>query len=57
MQVMHAGDDSITQRQQLLEIIQCHADARPDAFLVEPVTKTGRLRVAEVSLTVESVYP
>jgi hypothetical protein len=38
---MHAQDDSITQSQQLLEIIQSSSVAQPDAFSVEPVTRTG----------------
>jgi hypothetical protein len=57
LQVMHAGDDSITKSQELLKIIQSHAEVRPAAFLVEPVTNTGLPRVAEVSLPVESAYP
>ena len=50
LQVMHAGDDSITQSQQLLEIIQSRSEARPNAFLVEPVTATGLPRVAEAAV-------
>jgi ABC-type sugar transport system substrate-binding protein len=50
LQVIHANDDSITQSQQLLEIIQSHPEARPDAFLVEPVTGTGLRRVAEAAV-------
>jgi len=49
LQVMHAQDDSITQSQQLLEIIQSPS-AVPDAFLVEPVTRTGLPRVAEAAV-------
>jgi ribose transport system substrate-binding protein len=50
LRVMHAQDDSITQSQQLLEIIQSHSQDRPDAFLVEPVTRTGLPRVAEAAV-------
>ena len=50
VQVMHANDDAITQSQQLLEIIQSRSEARPDAFLVEPVTGTGLPRVAEAAV-------
>ena len=50
LRVMHARDDSITQSQQLLEIVQSHSEARPDAFLVEPVTRTGLPRVAEAAV-------
>jgi ABC-type sugar transport system substrate-binding protein len=47
LQVIHAEDDSINQSQQLLKIIQSRSEARPSAFLVEPVTATGLRRVAE----------
>lgn len=50
LQVIHARDDSITQSQQLLEIIQSSSEARPNAFLVEPVTATGLPRVAEAAV-------
>jgi ribose transport system substrate-binding protein len=50
LRVMHAQDDSITQSQQLLEIIQSSLVAQPDAFLVEPVTRTGLPRVAEAAV-------
>jgi ribose transport system substrate-binding protein len=50
LQVMHAQDDSITQSQQLLEIIQSRSVPQPDAFLVEPVTRTGLPRVAEAAV-------
>ena len=41
MEVIHAGDDAITQSQQLLKIIQSRSQPRPYAFLVEPVTGAG----------------
>lgn len=50
VQVIHAHDDSITQSQQLLEIIQSKAETQPDAFLVEPVTAVGLPRVAEAAV-------
>ncbi len=50
LEVMHANDDSITQSQQLLRIIQSDATGRPNAFLVEPVTGTGLPRVAEAAV-------
>jgi len=50
LQVMDAKDDSITQSQQLLEIIQSRSESRPAAFLVEPVTGTGLPRVAEAAV-------
>lgn len=50
LQVIHADDDSITQSQQLLEIIQSSPEARPSAFLVEPMTRTGLRLVAEAAV-------
>jgi ABC-type sugar transport system substrate-binding protein len=50
LQVLHANDDSITQSQQLLEIIQSRPENRPSAILVEPVTATGLRRVAEAAV-------
>jgi ribose transport system substrate-binding protein len=50
LQVMRANDDSITQSQQLLEIIQSRSANKPDAFLVEPVTSKGLPRVAEAAV-------
>jgi ABC-type sugar transport system substrate-binding protein len=50
LQVIRANDDSITQSQQLLEIIQSRSGHRPSAFLVEPVTATGLPRVAEAAV-------
>ena len=49
LQVLRAQDDSITQSQQLLEILQSRSATRPDAFVVEPVTGTGLPRVAEAA--------
>ena len=51
LQVIHAHDDSITQSQQLLEIVQSRPEDRPNGILVEPVTATGLRRVAEAAIT------
>jgi len=51
LQVLQANDDSITQSQQLLEIIQSHPESRPHALVVEPVTATGLRRVAEAAVS------
>lgn len=48
--LLHANDDSITQSQQLLEIIQSRSDSPPAAFLVEPVTASGLRKVAEAAV-------
>lgn len=50
LQVLQANDDSITQSQQLLEIIQARPEDRPNALVVEPVTATGLRRVAEAAM-------
>lgn len=51
LQVLQANDDSITQSQQLLQLIQSRPEDRPNALLVEPVTATGLRRVAEAAVT------
>jgi ribose transport system substrate-binding protein len=50
LQVIQAKDDSITQSQQLLEIIQARPELRPNGFIVEPVTSTGLPRVGEAAV-------
>jgi len=50
LRVLHANDDSVTQSQQLLEIIQSRTEPRPSAFMVEPVVHTGLRKVAEVAV-------
>jgi ABC-type sugar transport system substrate-binding protein len=50
VQVIRADDDSITQSQQLLKIIQTPPEVRPSALIVEPVTATGLRRVAEAAV-------
>ena len=50
VQVIRADDDSITQSQQILKIIQSPVEARPNALIVEPVTATGLRRVAEAAV-------
>jgi ABC-type sugar transport system substrate-binding protein len=49
VEVLHANDDSITQSQQLLKIIQSRS-AKPSALLVEPSSGTGFPRVAEAAI-------
>jgi ABC-type sugar transport system substrate-binding protein len=49
LQILKANDDSITQSQQLLEMIQYRAEL-PAGFIVEPVTATGLRRVAEAAV-------
>jgi ribose transport system substrate-binding protein len=51
LQVIQAGDDSTIQSQQLLKIVESSAEARPHAFLVEPLSATGLRRVAEAAVS------
>ena len=50
LQVIQADDDSATQSQQLLKIVESSADARPNAFIVEPLSATGLRGVAEAAI-------
>jgi ribose transport system substrate-binding protein len=50
LQVIQAADDSTTQSQQLLKIVESSAEAPPNAFLVEPLSVTGLRRVAEAAV-------
>lgn len=50
VQVLYADNDSIMQSQQLLEIIQSHKEAKPDAILFEPLTSTALQRVGEAAV-------
>ena len=37
VQIVHADNDSITQSQQILKVIQSRSQAHPDAIIFEPV--------------------
>jgi ribose transport system substrate-binding protein len=50
LQVIQAADDSTTQSQQLLKILESSAETGPNAFLVEPLSVTGLRRVAEAAV-------
>jgi ABC-type sugar transport system substrate-binding protein len=50
LQVIQAADDSTTQSQQLLKIVESSPEARPNAFLVEPLSVSGLRRVAEAAV-------
>jgi ribose transport system substrate-binding protein len=56
LRILEAGDDAITQSQQLLEIIQSRSEPLPDAFVVEPVTHTGLRRVAEAAVAAKIAW-
>src|ERR1700682_2064261 len=50
VQVLHAGNDAVTQSRQVLESIQSHSSSRPDGILLEPLTTTGLARAAEAAM-------
>lgn len=49
VKIVYADNDSITQSQQLLDVIQSRSVTRPDAILVEPVGGTGFPQVARAA--------
>ena len=50
VKILDANNDSVSQSQQLLEVLQSKSAPRPDAILVEPLTSTGLIRVAEAAV-------
>ena len=50
LELFHAGDDVITQSQQLLNVIQSAPESRPHAIIVEPVSGAGLQRVAQAAV-------
>ncbi len=49
LRTMDAGNDAIDQSQQLLKIIQSHADSHPDGIIFEPVGGTALPQVARAA--------
>jgi ribose transport system substrate-binding protein len=49
VQIIHAENDSVTQSQQLLKIIQSRNDALPDGIIFEPVGGTALPQVARAA--------
>jgi ABC-type sugar transport system substrate-binding protein len=49
VQIMYAENDSITQSQQLLKVIQSDADSHPDGIIFEPVGGTALPQVAKAA--------
>lgn len=49
LRIVYADNDSITQSQQILQVIQSHSDAHPDAIIFEPVGGTALPHVARAS--------
>ena len=50
IEIIHAENDSITQSQQLLKLIQSSTDLRPDAIIFEPVGATALPQVGRAAL-------
>src|ERR1700680_4902720 len=48
IKIIHAGNDAVTQSQQLLEFVQLRT-SRPDAIVFEPVGSTGFPQVARAA--------
>src|SRR5260370_17722379 len=48
IEIIHAGNDAVTQSQQLLEFVQSRT-SRPDAIVFEPVGLTGFPQVARAA--------
>src|SRR5437773_6689270 len=49
VQIVHADNDSITQSQQLLKVIQSRSDAHPDGIIFQPVCGTALPQVARAA--------
>jgi ribose transport system substrate-binding protein len=49
VQIIHADNDSVTQSQQLLKIIQSRSDSLPDGIIFEPVGGTALPQVARAA--------
>ena len=49
LQIIHAENDSVTQSQQLLKIIQSRSDSLPDGIIFEPVGGTALPQVARAA--------
>ncbi len=50
IQIVYAGNDSITQSQQILNVIQSRSDSHPDGIIFEPVGGTALPQVARAAV-------
>ena len=50
IQIIYAENDSITQSQQILNVIQSRSDAHPDGIIFEPVGGTALPQVARAAV-------
>jgi len=51
VQIIYAENDSITQSQQILSVIQSRSDAHPDGIIFEPVGGTALPQVARAAVS------
>src|SRR5260370_17621342 len=56
IKIIHAGNDAVTQSQQLLEFVQSRT-SRPDAIVFEPVGSTGFPQVARAAAAAGMGWP
>src|SRR6266702_1575124 len=50
VQIIYAGNDGITQSQQLLKVIQSRSDSHPDAILLDAVGGTALPQLARATV-------
>src|SRR6202162_2394853 len=53
LKIVHAGNDAVTQSQQLLHFIQGSASSRPDAIVFEPAGGTAFPQVARAAVAAD----
>lgn len=56
LQIVYADNDSITQSQQLLKVIQSRSEAHPDAIIFEPVGATALPKVAQAAVAADIAW-
>lgn len=56
LQIVYADNDSITQSQQLLKVIQSRSEAHPDGIIFEPVGATALPKVAQAAVAADIAW-
>ena len=56
VQIVYADNDSITQSQQLLKVIQSRSEAHPDGIIFEPVGATALPKVAQAAVAADIAW-
>ncbi len=56
VQIIYADNDSITQSQQLLKVIQSRSEAHPDGIILEPVGGTALPKVAQAAAATDIAW-